>query len=289
MAVCALCNSENLLKESHIIPKFVFDRIKENSPTGYLRGGLVNPNQRKQDGDKTKMLCEDCEQLFSQAERQFAENVFQPYHELGTTSFSYGSWLSYFICSVNWRTLHLDNIDFRLKKNIPDTSLSILEDAETTLAEFLLGKRSDIGNIENHILPMPEITGVSPELAGIEINFLFRISAFDYTFLVPDLDGFYVFANLAGILIFTVIRKGKNDIWNNTLVQLGGGSIKPPVQHKSPLIQDILERLIQCSKVKVSKIQKDKIIESLKANPKAALAKAAEIRKLDRKLHDGRK
>ena len=36
MATCALCKSEKLLKESHIIPKFVFDRIKENSPTGLM-------------------------------------------------------------------------------------------------------------------------------------------------------------------------------------------------------------------------------------------------------------
>ena len=286
MGVCALCKSERLLQESHILPKFVFDRIKQNSPTGYLRGGFVNPNQRKQDGDKAKMLCEHCEQLFSQAERLFAENVFEPYHESGTTSFTYGPWLSYFISCVNWRTLHLDNIEFHLKKEIRATSLSVLDNAETVLADFLLGRRSDIGDMENHILPMDKMTGVSSELKDIEPNFLLRVSASGYTFLVPDLDGFYVFANLAGVLIFTVIRKGKNDIWKNTLVQLGSGSIEPPVQHKSPLMQDILERLIECSRVEVSQTQKDKIIQSLKANPKAAQAKAVEYRELDRKLRD---
>ena len=287
MTACALCKSDKCLVESHIIPQFVFDRIKKNSPTGFLRGGILDVNLRRQDGDKPKMLCEDCELLFSRAERKFAENVFQPYHESGTTSFAYGPWLSYFIISVNWRTLCLDNIDFHSKKEWPDSVLCVLDSAETMLADFLLDKRPDIGDMENHILPMFEITDASPELKDIEPNFLFRISAFDYTFLVPGLDGFYVFANLAGVLIFTVIRKGKNDIWENTLVQPGGGSIKPPVQHKSPLMCHIMNHLIGCYKIKISQTQKDKIIESFKANPKAAQAKAVEIRELDKKLRNG--
>jgi len=288
MATCALCKSDKLLKESHIIPKFVFDRIKENSPTGFLRGGLLMPNKRVQDGDKANMLCQACEQRFSQAERAFAENIFKPYHEFGTTSFTYGPWLSYFISSVNWRGLHLDNIGFRFNKRCSEDALCVLERAETILADFLLGKRSDIDNIENHILPMFEITGTSRELKSIEVNFLFRVSAFGYTFFDPGVDGFYVFANLAGILIFTVIRKGKNDVWENTFVQPHDGFIQqPPVQHKSPLMANIMELLIECSKVKVSQTQKDKIIESLNANPQAAQAKAVQIRELDKKLRDG--
>jgi len=256
--------------------------------TSSLRGGIVNPNQRKQDGDKTKMLCEDCEQRFSQVESIFAKNIFKPYHELGKTSFTYGPWLSYFICSVNWRTLHLDNIDFHSKQAWSDDVLCVLDDAETILADFLLEKRSDIGDMENHILPMFEITDVSEELKGIEVNFLLRASAFEYTFFVPDLNGFYVFANLAGVLIFTVIRKGKNDIWDNTLVRLDGGSVQQlPVQHKSPLAANIMEHLIKCSGIKVSQTQRKKIIESLKANPQVAQAKSMEYRKLDTKLNDG--
>jgi hypothetical protein len=288
MTACALCKSDKPLVESHIIPQFVFDRIKKNSPTGFLRGGFLKPNKREQDGDKPKMLCVDCEQHFSKAEKDFAEKVFEPYHESGTTSFTYGPWLSYFISSVNWRTLHLDNIGFHSKKEWPDSVLCVLDDAETILADFLLGKRSDIGDMENHILPLFEITVASPEFNEIEPNFRLRTSAFGYTFFVPGLDGFYAFANLAGVLIFTVIRKGKNDVWENTLVQPGDGFIEQPsVQHKSPLMADIMELLIECSKVKISQTQKDKIIESLKANPQVAQAKAVQFRKLDEKLHDG--
>jgi len=280
MAACTLCKSDKPLVESHIIPQFVFDRIKKNSPTGYLRGGISQVNLRRQDGDKPKMLCDDCEQRFSEAEKYFAEQVFEPYHKSGTTSFTYGPWLSYFISSVNWRTLHLDNIGFHSKKKLSDESLSVLDDAETMLADFLLEKRFDIGDMENHILPMFEITDADSLLK--EPNFYIRVSALDYTFVDPANNGFYVCANLAGVLIFTVIRKGRKDIWENTLVQPDGGSIKqPPVQVSSPLMFDMMSLLFELSKVKVSQTQKDKIIESLKANPQFAKAKAVQYRKLD--------
>ncbi len=286
MTACALCKSDKPLVESHIIPQFVFDRIKKNSPTGFLRGGISQVNLRRQNGDKPKMLCDDCEQRFSEAEKNFAEKVFEPYHESGTTSFTYGPWLSYFINSVNWRTLYLDNIGFHSKKKWSDNVLCVLDDAETMLADFLLGKRSGIGNMENHILLMFEITDVSSELKKIEPNFLLRASAFDYAFFDLDVNGFYVCANLAGVLIFTVIRRGKNDVWENTLVKPDGGSIKqPPVRVSSPLIFDIMQCLVECSNAIISQVQRNKIIKSLKANPQVVQAKAVQFRKLDEKLH----
>lgn len=286
MTMCALCRSEKPLVRSHVIPKFVFDTIKSNSPTGYLRGGFLKPDQRVQDGDKLDMLCQSCELLFSRAEREFAERIFRPYHESGAISFGYGPWLSYFISSVNWRTLHLDNISFHSKGQCLAGDLRILDNAATMLAEFLLDKKPDIGDMENHILPMPQLTHASSELKNIEPNFLFRASAFGYTYFVPALKGYYVFANLAGVLIFTVIRKGKNDVWENTLVLPGGGTIEPPFQHKSPLMQDIMNRLIDCSQIEVSETQKERIRGSFEANAQAARSKAVEYRSWDEDLRD---
>ena len=286
MATCALCKSDKPLVESHIIPKFVSDRIKNNSPTGYLRYPRLGINLRVQDSNKIKMLCDDCEQRFSEAEKNFAEKVFEPYHESGTTSFAYGPWLSYFISSVNWRTLHFDNISFHSEKKLADNALNVLDKAETMLADFLLGKRVDIGNMKNHILPMFEITDANSPLK--EPNFYIRVSALDYTFVDPANNGFYVFANLAGVLIFTVIREGRKDIWKNTFVHQNGGFIKQPQRISSPLIYDMVQYLAECSGVKVSQVQKDKIIESLKANPRATQTKAMQFRKLDKKLRGGK-
>jgi hypothetical protein len=153
------------------------------------------------------------------------------------------------------------------------------------LADFLLEKRSDIGDMENHILPMFEITDADSPLK--EPNFYIRVCALDYTFVDPDNNGFYVCADLAGVLIFTVIRKGRKDIWENTLVQSGSGSInQPPVRVNSPLMFDMMQRLAGCSNGTISQAQRNKIIESLKANTQVDRAKAVQYRKLDKKLRD---
>lgn len=282
MSTCALCNSDKPLKESHIIPSFVYSRIKHNSPTGYLRGGIANPNIRRQDGDRQKLLCGECEQRFSKAERKFAEEIFEPYHETGQTSFVYEEWLSYFICSVNWRTLHLDNIQFHSKNTWKKNVLSTLCDAEKILANFLLGHRSDISDIENHILPMFHITQTNSQLK--KPNLAFRVSAFDYTFCDPSLNAYYICANLAGILILTIIRRGENDVWNNTKVYLNGGSINQPPDVSSSLMPDMMELLRRCTEPTMSQIQKDKIMKSIRSNPDAAHTKAIQYRNLDNDL-----
>lgn len=202
------------------------------------------------------------------------------YHEIGQTAFEYGDWLSFFICSVNWRTLHLDNIVFHAENKWRGEVLDILDTAEQTLADFLLGNRNDIADMENHILPMFEITDKNTDIK--EPNFLFRVSAFDYTFFLPSQNAYYVCANLAGVLIFTVVRRGDNDVWDNTFVNLIGGSIdQPPVHITSPLMRDIVELLNECSATKMSQKQVDRIIQTLKNNPEADQSKAMQYRKMD--------
>lgn len=281
MPVCALCKSDRELRDSHVIPQFVFDRIKTNSPTGYLRAGLVDVNRRRQDGDKQKLLCGNCEERFSIGEKEFAEQIFARYHESGMTSFEYGPWLNYFISSVNWRTLHLDNIGFHEEKHSRET-LSILDDAERTFADFLLEGRRDIGEMENHILPMFEITDSDSSLK--EPNFCLRISAFGYTYIIPDIPAFYVCADLAGVLLFTLIRKPEDDVWENTRVEPSGGLIRGPQRINSPVVPHMIQQLSHAADVQVSQIQKSKIAEALAANPRAEQAKAVQFRKMDARM-----
>ncbi|MBA7625743.1 hypothetical protein ES703_33175 [subsurface metagenome] len=269
MGACALCKSDKPLKGSHIIPRFVFDKIKENSATGFLRS-VGEVNLRRQDGNKLKMLCEDCEKRFSQAERVFAQKIFEPYQEGGVSSFTYGSWLNYFISSVNWRVLYLDNLDFHTKKEYAEDKLSVLDNAEAILADFLLNKRADIAEVENHIFVMAGPMTASPELRDLRPNVFFRTSAFVYTLFDFGSGGCYVYANLAGILICTVIRKGKQDIWSNTLVQPGGGSINGGQRIASVLMYDMMQLLIERSQIKLSKAQLDRVSKAFNADRKAA-------------------
>lgn len=107
--VCRLCGRTAELRESHLIPKFVFDWMKRTgSPYLPVSG---QPNRRAQDGRKYPLLCGDCEQRFSVREGWFAGNIFAPYLERGATSFPYDESLYYFLLSVLWRVLQDDLAD----------------------------------------------------------------------------------------------------------------------------------------------------------------------------------
>ncbi len=104
--VCRLCEKPAELKESHLIPKFVFAWMKETG-SPYLRMS-GRPNKREQDGRKYHLLCGVCEQRFSTREGWFSQNMFVPYLEQKATSFPYTESLYYFLVSVLWRVLQDD-------------------------------------------------------------------------------------------------------------------------------------------------------------------------------------
>jgi len=77
MGTCALCDVDNVvLKQSHSIPRFVYDWIKNTSKTSYLRSG-DDVNVRHQDGPKQSLLGENCESNLSVVEQELAENLFR--------------------------------------------------------------------------------------------------------------------------------------------------------------------------------------------------------------------
>jgi hypothetical protein len=155
--VCRLCKADAKLLNSHIVPSFVTDWIKETSATGYLRSGLNN--DRLQDGFKIKLLCDKCENIFSKFEQRFACNIFHPFVQKGIDlkgyptgnikTIDYSDWLLKFSVSVQWRTTLL------LQQNPPTKEkwyASIISEAQEIRRQFLIGEREDTGLWENHLL-----------------------------------------------------------------------------------------------------------------------------------------
>ncbi|MFH1421936.1 MAG: hypothetical protein ABIH42_04390 [Planctomycetota bacterium] len=284
MKKCGLCKGKDRLSGSHIIPKFVFDGIKSNSPTGYLRCAS-QPNVRRQDGDKTPLLCANCERRFGEAERKFAKHVFRPFQEGCVLPLTYGPWLNYFISSVNWRTLHLDNPEFHTSAKLSGKDLTHFYNAENVLTDYLLGNRNDIGNIENHIFFWENMATDDVQLISARPNTMIRSSAFSYSFVDFGHNAYYVYANLAGIIICTVIRKKADEKWVNTSIQLDGGKIAKPQYISSPLMYEIGETITEMSKATMSEKQSRKLINSLRANPIAVQeSKAFRFHEQDRRL-----
>ncbi len=106
MQKCRLCGQEKELRGSHIVPKFFFNLIKKNSPTGRMRNG-DNPNIPRQDGEKAPFLCADCEEKFSKYETWFSRHVYQSFSgSYGVDSFDSNSdETHYFALSISWRVV----------------------------------------------------------------------------------------------------------------------------------------------------------------------------------------
>jgi hypothetical protein len=269
VARCALCENVDELKLSHIIPKFVFRYLKKDSFTGRMRN-VSNPNQAVQDGDKMYLLCGKCEELFSQRETPFSNKIFHPFKANGFNGLSYdGNWLQYFIVSVNWRTLYLDLKGFvensDKENGIDEKDLKLLIKTEKVMRDYLLGFRSDLSSIENHIFFFDDIKSID---SSAEINNPHRLiqgSAFSYTVLIKDPKCIYVFANLTGVIIVTIIKRATDEKWKNTYVKQMDGKIRVPQQVKSPIfselfyIQDQREKYLN----KMSEKQKQQIIDKV--------------------------
>lgn len=74
--ICIYCEKNEAIENSHIIPKFFYDWMKETAITPYLRE-INCPNQRLQDGLKVPLLCQICENKFSKFENKYKSHLFK--------------------------------------------------------------------------------------------------------------------------------------------------------------------------------------------------------------------
>lgn len=150
--VCKLCGSGSPLKESHIIPRFVGRWMKKTGLTPYLRfSGDID--KRSQDLGKMKLLCGDCENLFSPWESKFANAIFYPMAD-DQPMFWYGPWLLKFAASLAWRAIQIPNYE-KVKQS--PTLKQISNEMEDHLALFLLGRAKNVGPYTQHIMPVSEL------------------------------------------------------------------------------------------------------------------------------------
>lgn len=221
MAECALCLQEAVLRESHVLPAFVFRWLRKRSVTGHIRI-TSNVNQRIQDGIKKPWLCGDCEQTLSREEQAFSSRLFGPWLG-GTLRVEYGPWLMRFCTSVSWRVLkHCKGLN-------PDHTYSPEEEqaaaeAEAVWRDYLLGKRNGIGKFEQHLLPLDIIESTSvPDLAN-------NINRYLSGYIDMDIAGtpktMMTYAKLGKFAIFGMVRKGSG-AWEGTRVNAQHGYIFP--------------------------------------------------------------
>lgn len=265
---CRLCNKENYLIESHIIPKFVTNWIKETSATRFLRQA-INPNKRIQDSTKRKLLCSDCEHIFSKYENYFAKNIFYPYLNGKIQTFQYNVNLKKFIVSTCWRVLihsieGFEKINAKMEKHA--------KNAEQCWREYLCGLKDDIGTSEIHLMFLDYVKKNNPLIPPKFQYYMMR--SIDGTIYYSE-NVVHVFVKLPGFILFSSIYPEKLEGWNKTQV-FNSGTIGTPqeildgdfgyflIQRAKSLNQKISKR----ENEKITKIilkNKDRYIKSLSA------------------------
>jgi hypothetical protein len=167
--ICRLCQKEADLHESHIIPKFAFRWLKETSATGNLRFSQT-PNKRVQDGEKPKLLCQNCEQLFSGFETEFSSKMFYPYHEDNKIRVNYSIYLIKFSTSLSWRVLTF----FSERGQLDHFTQEERENASRVCEHwrrFLLGDVSNPSYYEQHLIPVSYVSKVEGGDIALGMNY----------------------------------------------------------------------------------------------------------------------
>ena len=218
---CGLCEKEGELKQSHILPSFIF-KWKKKHNTGFFRTS-DNPNVRAQEGLKSYMLCGQCEQRFSSWEKQFSEKIFKPFHNNSVIDLNYSDWLLQFAVSVSWRNLYYH-------KQIG--GFSILSELQKQLAQkvltesqsYLLGADSNINIFEQYIFPVGTISRV---LDVVDISpFLNRYltTAVDFDLLRTD-ESCLVYSKLNKLVIIGIVQYPDSRQFKGTQINHSEGKL----------------------------------------------------------------
>ena len=192
--ICELHGEPSELKESHIIPKFVFKWMKKTGTTRLRQ--LKNINVPIQDGIKKHMLCQNCENLFSIHEKWFCEKIFLPFLKDNSLNIQNTENLKYFIISILWRVVKYFKDDGN-KYNFK----SDLDRAENIWKNYLLHDNivSEYENIhlilvDNSNFPNKETDLYFSRAVDIDIaeneNMCFVYAKFSKFILIGEIKGF---------------------------------------------------------------------------------------------------
>ena len=220
--ICALYDTEEDLKESHIFPKFVINHTKKTGSKYFRR--LVEPDKRLQDGVKLHLLCEKAEQEFSKREKWFAENIFVPYIS-GETKLPYNENLYYFTVSFLWRILILElKRDATLKDN---WYYNIICEAEAEWKEFLKSGKK-INKYDIFCIQLTDrVKENSTDLTGVDF---YLTRALDATIVDNQTQTcLMIYGKFNRFIFWGILKKyGDENKLSDSLINPTGGTILVP-------------------------------------------------------------
>jgi hypothetical protein len=205
------------------VTEFVWRWLKETGGGGYLRF-VFNPNKREQDGFQERILCGDCEGLFSSWEKEFSERVFVPMHRDGVSVVQYGPWLGKLCVSVCWRTLFVFHQMGSLHHFSDDLRTSA-ESALTAWRDYLLDQAKTPAPFDIHLLPLEPIQSTSVTDMPPNMN-RYLLRAVDLE-VVCSARSAFVYCKLCQTALFGFIKMPEASAWIGTGISYGEDTIAP--------------------------------------------------------------
>lgn len=221
--ICRLCDQKKDLRDSHVIPSFVYKWLKNTSGTGFIRFGL-EPNKRAQDGYTRPWLCDECEGRFNTWETEFANAIFHPMNS-GIDRISYGPSLLKFCTSVSWRVL----LFFIEEVGLADWPTNLREAtnrANEVWKQFLLDERTNPDSHEQHLLPLEAVQSFTHGYVPTNINrYFLRTVDLD---IVRGEKTAIVYSKLGRfVIVGFIIEVPHPPRWVGTKVHVRHGIIEP--------------------------------------------------------------
>jgi hypothetical protein len=229
---CKLCENERTVKESHIIPKFVFRWLKKTG--GAFIRKADNPNKRQEDGVKQYLLCNECEQLFSKLEDKFARDIFYPYSDKKIASFRYDNDLMKFSISVLYRIL-LFNINEDNSFN--ESHSDVLTQAFNEWKGFLNQKKKLNKFDKVHIFFTSKT--LNKDILPTKRFLSYYSRGIDGTIVSSD-KSCIVYAKMARVILIGEINDFDNSEMKDTLINLSGGVLNTKQMNLSYQIREFL-------------------------------------------------
>ena len=229
---CLLCGNLTQVRESHIWPSFCVRWLQKHTGSPYIRSA-ENPNIRKQDVIKERMLGDCCEQKFSRWEDKFARNLFKDYndsHQL--KNFEYGDWLIKLAISLSWRSSHswMNILEIEKPFFVP-----FVKTAQEDWRELLLGKHQKFSIYEHHLLFLHNIDFVSLQDSQMSEKWkTYSSLGFDMGFIAIK-SRILIYTMVPGFAFISAVRPQRLSTWKNTKILKEGKFAKNP---------DIADRLV---------------------------------------------
>jgi hypothetical protein len=282
---CILCGVRPPIKNSHVVPKFVYKRLKAGSPLNQLRHSQ-NFNMAVQDGWKGEYLCKECDnETVSEWENYFASTIYAPWIEDAAIVCDYDERLSLFLAS-----LHLRNLEHQFR-NHPGQATSQAIALTDHLREMCKNADPKHASVRQHLeLVKPQC---DPGAWPAGVNTYLRETVDMYVDTPPTAGNLAVcrsFVLLPQCVCMTTDFDLRPEIPKPALVdavEVHAADHLDSGDQSGLLLalnrEHVLERAadIQANYARMSAAQKQKIMDKINANPKKQSYRAHETWELD--------